>query len=62
MNKFCLPFKIRSSINLPWGHARSHTKFGPDRFNRLDVYWIQTNRETYKQTPCQEKYIYRYVF
>ena len=28
-------------INLPWGHARSHKKFGPDRFNRFDVYWIQ---------------------
>ena len=25
--------------------ARSHTKFGPDRFSRFDVYWIQ------KHTP-----------
>ena len=24
---------------------RSHTKFGPDRFIRLDVYWIQANRQ-----------------
>ena len=40
--------KIRSSINLPSGHVMSHTKFGPDRFSRLDVYWIQTNRQTNK--------------
>ena len=39
--------KIWSSINLPWGHK----KFGPDRFSRFDVYWIQTNR--------QAKFIYR---
>ena len=26
----------------------SHTKFGPDRFSRFDVYWIQTNRQTDK--------------
>ena len=24
--------KNRSSINLPWGHARSHKKLGPDRY------------------------------
>jgi len=28
--------------------VRSHTKFGPDRFSRFDVYWIQTNRQTDK--------------
>ena len=28
----------------------SHKKFGPDRFSRFDVYWIQTNRQTPKQT------------
>ena len=50
--------KIWSSINLPWGHARSHKKCGPDRFSRFDVYWIQTN----KQTPRQAKFIYRYRF
>ena len=40
--------------NLPWGHVRSNTKFGPDRFSCLFVCWIQTN----KQTPRQAKYIY----
>ena len=46
--------KIWSSIHLPWGHARSHKKFGPDRFSRFDVYWIQTN----KQTDTQAKFIW----
>ena len=41
--------KFWSFINLPWGHVRSHTKFGPDRSSRFDVYWIQTNRQTDKQ-------------
>ena len=27
-----------------------HKKFGPDRFSRFDVYWIQTDRQTNKQT------------
>ena len=40
--------EIRSSVNLPWGHARSRNKFGPDRFSRVDVYWIQTNKQTSK--------------
>ena len=31
-------------------------KFGPDRFSRFDVYWIQTN----KQTNRQAKFIYRW--
>ena len=48
--------KIGSPINLPWGHARFHQKFGPDRFSFFEVYWIQTN----KQTPRQAKFIYRY--
>ena len=55
MSKF---FKIRSSINLPWGHVRSHTKFGPDWFSRFDVYWLQ-KKQTNKQTPRQAKFIYR---
>ena len=38
--------KIRSSINLPWGHVRFHKKYGPDWFRRFDVYWSQTNRQT----------------
>ena len=28
----------------------SHKKFGPDRFIRFDVYWIQTDRQTDKKT------------
>ena len=44
--------KIWSSINLPWGHARSHKKFEPE-FSRFDVYWIQTNKQTNKQTDRQ---------
>ena len=27
----------------------SYTKFGPDRFIRFDVYWIQTNRQADRQ-------------
>jgi len=34
--------------NHPWGHTRSHKKFGPDRFSRFEVYWIQTDRQTDK--------------
>ena len=40
--------KFFSFLNLPWGHVRSHEKFGPDRFSRFDVYWIQTNKQTDK--------------
>ena len=29
---------------------RSYTKFGPDRFSRFDVYGIQTNKQTERQT------------
>ena len=36
--------------NLPWGHVRSHKKFG---FSRLDVLLLQTN----KQTPRQKSKI-----
>ena len=41
--------KIWSSINLSWGHARSHKKIGPDRFSRFDVFFYrngQTDRQT----------------
>ena len=31
--------------------------FGPDRFSRFDVYWIQTNRQTPKQTDKPNLYI-----
>ena len=33
-------------MNLPSGHVMSHKKFGPNRFSRFDVYWIQTNKQT----------------
>ena len=36
-------FQLLCSINLPVGHVRSHTIFGPDLFSRFDVYWLQTN-------------------
>ena len=35
----------------------SHKKFGPDRFSRFDVYWIQTNRQKDKQTDKPNLYI-----
>ena len=38
----------------------SHKNFGPDRFSRFDVYWIQTNKQTNRQTPWQAKFIYRW--
>ena len=50
--------KFWAFINLPWGHVRTHTKFGPHRFSSFDVYWIQTDWQTNKQTPRQAKYIY----
>ena len=34
----------------------SHTKFGPDRFSRFDVYWIQTNRQTDKLNSYIDKH------
>ena len=43
-------WKIRLSINLPWGHVMSHKKFGLDRFSRCDVYWIQIDKQTDKQS------------
>ena len=35
----------------------SHKKFGPDRFSRFDVYWIQTNKRN-RQTDRQTSQIY----
>ena len=35
----------------------SHKKVGPDRFSRFDVYWIQTNKQTPKQTDKPNLYI-----
>jgi len=31
----------------------SHKKFGPDRFSRFDVYWIQTNKQTNRHQDRQ---------
>jgi len=39
------------------GHVMSHKKFGPDRFSRFDVYWIQTDKQTNKQTDKPNLYI-----
>ena len=51
--------KFLSFINLPWGSVRSQKKFGPDRFSRFEVYWIQTNKQKDKQTNRQtERQIY----
>jgi len=47
---FC---EFLSFINLPCGHVMSHTKFGPDRFSRFDVYWIQTDRHPDKKQTSQ---------
>ena len=37
----------------------SHKKFGPDRFSRFDVYWIQKDRQTNEQTEKPNLYIDR---
>ena len=47
-----------SIINLPWGHVRSNTKFGPDRFSRFDVYCIQTNGHPDKQSIHRDIYYF----
>ena len=44
-------------MNLPCGHVMSHKKFGPDRFSRFDVYWIQTNKHPDTQTDKLNLYI-----
>ena len=38
----------------------SHKKFGPDRFSRFDVYWIQTDRHTNRQTDKRNLHIEAY--
>ena len=35
----------------------SHKKFGPDRFSRFDVYWIEPDRQTNIQTDKPNLYI-----
>ena len=50
--------KIRSSINLPWGHVRSQIFLGYDRFSCFDVYWIkQTNTQLNTQTDKLNLYL-----
>ena len=49
-------------MDLPCGHVMSHKKFGPDRFSRFDVYWIQINKQTPKHPDRQAKFIYRYEY
>ena len=53
------------SLNLPRGHAWSYTKFGPDRFSRFDICWIQTYTKVYIQDEslppkfkCSNPYIF----
>jgi len=40
---------------LSHGVVGCHTKFGPDRFCSKNVYWIQTGRETDKQSIYIDK-------
>ena len=42
-------FQFWSTLNIPWGNPRFNTTFGPSRFSRIDVYWIQTNTQTSKE-------------
>ena len=54
---FCrIFFKFWCFIYPPWSHVRSHTKFGPDRFIRFDVYRTQTDRQAkyIKRCPSQK--------
>ena len=52
--EFSLKNQTILMFHKPSVDVRFHTKFGPDRFIRLDVYRLQTN----KQTPNQSIYIY----
>ena len=54
-NLLTLSVGFWASIHPSWGHVRSHTKLGPDRFRRFEVDWKQTkykrtDRQTDKQT------------
>ena len=37
----------------PLGQVRSHTKVGPYRFSRFDIYWIQTDLQTAKDIQAE---------
>ena len=43
--------KIRSSLNLLWGHARVHKNIVPNRFSRFNFYWIQSDPIKYSYFP-----------
>ena len=38
-------FRLKFSINLPWGHVSCFKKCGTDRPSRFDVFQIQPNRQ-----------------
>ena len=48
-NQFCwrLTFEILIIHKPSLGTCKVPHKFGPDRFRRLDVYWIQTNKHPF---------------
>ena len=50
---FGLQMENKTFKNLSWGHVMFHTKFGPDRISRFDVYWTLTNKQSNKQTDKQ---------
>ena len=51
-----IEFWWRQIFEIP-GVPRCPTKkFGPDGFSRFDVYWIQTDRQTNKQTDKPNVY------
>ena len=58
--QFCcrLTFEIWIIHKPSLGTCKVPHKFGPDRFRRLDVYWIQTNKHPNQQTNKQTSQIY----
>ena len=49
--EFCQRQIFKNSIIcFLWGPVMSHKKIGSNLFSRFDVYWIQTNKQTPKQT------------
>ena len=46
-NRIFLKAKL-SFVNISWEHVKSQKKIGPNRFSRLGVYWILTNRHPNK--------------
>ena len=51
------------SIHKPsLGHLRSHKKCGPNRYSRFDVYRLQTNRQTDKQSIHFKNFLLKGVY